>query len=101
MKGSSLDNYHFKPALFSVPCLNDNCQDLTPFSYTGTSRQANAEITPEMIDAGCVVLRANIHEEVHHDFPEIVTKVFAAMKDAELVAGQKGEPSRTDEFPDR
>lgn len=62
---------------------------------------AEIKITPEMIEAGCVVLRSSIHEEIHHDFPKIVANVFSAMKDTEAVVSRKGEPTKTTGFQGR
>ncbi|MBS4052208.1 MAG: hypothetical protein KGZ69_13520 [Methylomonas sp.] len=53
-------------------------------SKEGQASPNEIEVTSEMIEAGVSVLRGRLHEELHHDFAEIVADVFVAMKEREL-----------------
>ena len=53
-----------------------------------------SEVTPDMIEAGATILRASVHEELHHDFGEIVTKVFLAMQDSHPISIRQFDPPK-------
>lgn len=61
----------------------------------------DVEITPEMVSAGVTILRTSIHEELHHDFGEIVAKIFVVMQETWLTSERTYGPNKTGGFPDR